>query len=159
MIATTLLSSGALLVTDYRCTSSRHDRPFAEQHTGFTIAYVRCGSFGCRTRGEAFELVRGSFLIGHPGDEYTCTHDHVVGDECLSFQLADPLIDALGDAHAWRSGALPPLPELVVLGELAQAAADGDAGLGLAEAGMWLASRFLGPARGSGPTATLYIMW
>lgn len=146
MAATTLLSSDALTVTDYRCSATRHDRPFAEQHAHFTIAYVRRGSFGCRTRGEAFELVRGSFLIGHPGDEYTCSHDHAVGDECLSFQLAAPLVDAIGAPRAWRSGALPPLPELVVLGELAQAAAEGITEIGLAEAGMWLASRFLGLA-------------
>lgn len=153
MTARLLLGSGAVRVTDYRCSASRHDRPFAEQHTSFTIAYVRRGSFGCRTRGEAFELVRGSFLIGHPGDEYTCVHDHAVGDECLSFQLAAPLVDAIGDAAAWRSGGVPPLPELVVLGELAQAAADGGAEIDLAEAGMWIASRFLGLATDKKPRA------
>ena len=32
-----------------------------------------------------FELVAGSILVGHPGVEYTCTHEHhVCGDECLS---------------------------------------------------------------------------
>jgi hypothetical protein len=34
-------------------------------------------------------------LIGHRGDEYTCTHDHHDGgDECLSLQLAPELVDA-----------------------------------------------------------------
>jgi hypothetical protein len=41
-----------------------------------------------------FELVTGSILVGHPGDEYMCTHDHhVCGDECLSFHLAPALAD------------------------------------------------------------------
>jgi len=31
---------------------------------------VRKGSFGYRTRGKSFELVAGSILVGHPGDEY-----------------------------------------------------------------------------------------
>jgi AraC family transcriptional regulator len=37
----------------------------------------------------------------------------------------------------------PPLPELVVLGELAQAAADGRSDVGLDEAGLLLAARFV----------------
>jgi AraC family transcriptional regulator len=43
------------------------------------------GSFGCRTRGRCFELVVGSILVGHPGDEFICTHDHVCGDEACHF--------------------------------------------------------------------------
>jgi hypothetical protein len=37
---------------------------------------VRRGSFGYRLRGVEYELVAGSILVGHAGDEYTCTHDH-----------------------------------------------------------------------------------
>ena len=62
--------------------------------------------------------------IGHPGSEYLCTHDHVYGDECLSFQLDESMLDAIGGhADVWRCGSLPPLPELVVMGELGQAVA------------------------------------
>ena len=83
-------------------------------------------------------------LIGHPGDEYTCTHDHVCGDECLSFFLEPELVDAIGDSAAvWQIGSAPPLPELMVLGELAQAAADGSSDIGLDEIGQVLASRFV----------------
>jgi AraC family transcriptional regulator len=146
--ATTLLQAGPMKIVDYRCDASRHETPFAEQHTSFTIAYVRRGSFGCRTRGEDYELVRGSFLIGHPGDEYICSHEHVVGDECLSFQLDGALVDAIGDVKAWRSGGVPPRAELIVLGELAQAVVDGEAEIGLDEVGLWLASRFAGLATG-----------
>jgi AraC-like DNA-binding protein len=105
---------------------------------------VRKGSFGCRTRGRFFELVAGSILVGHPGDEYTCTHDHVCGDECLSFFLAPELVEAIGDrSEVWRIGCAPPLPELMVLGELAQAAADGRSDVGLDEVGQVFASRFV----------------
>jgi len=108
------------------------------------VSYVRKGSFGCHSRGHFFELVAGSVLVGHPGDEYVCTHDHVCGDECLSFFLAPELVEAIGDrAEVWRIGSAPPLPELMVLGELAQAAADGRSDVGLDEVGQVFASRFV----------------
>jgi AraC-like DNA-binding protein len=73
-----------------------------------------------------------------------CTHDHVCGDECLSFYLSPELVDTIGDqADVWRIGAAPPLPELVVLGELAQAAAKGRSDIGLDEVGQMFASRFV----------------
>jgi AraC-like DNA-binding protein len=106
---------------------------------------VRKGSFGYRTRGQAYELVAGSVLVGCPGDEYVCTHDHhVCGDECLAFHLSPGFVDLIGgDRKTWRTGGLPPLAELVVIGELAQAAADGHSDVGLDELGMWFASRFV----------------
>ncbi|MGK3996812.1 helix-turn-helix transcriptional regulator [Sorangium sp. So ce1024] len=144
MVVTTLARRDAISVLDYRCSAGPGDTPFVEQHGGFSISYVRKGSFGYRVRGHAFELVAGSLLVGHPGDEYMCTHDHVAGDECLSFHLAPALVDAIGGRlDAWRVGGVPPLPELMVLGELAQAAAEGRSGVGLDEAGMLFAARFV----------------
>src|SRR5262245_26291458 len=97
MAATTLLRGDHLAVVDYRCTAGPGDRPFVEVHEGVSVSYVRAGSFGYSTRGASFELVAGSILVGHPGDEYLCRHDHHVrGDECLSIQLAPELADAIG---------------------------------------------------------------
>jgi AraC-like DNA-binding protein len=88
--------------------------------------------------------VAGSFLIGTPGTEFICTHDHVCGDECLSFFFAPELVEAIGErAGAWRVGATPPLAELMVLGELAQAAACGRSDMGLDEIGHLIASRLV----------------
>jgi AraC-like DNA-binding protein len=88
--------------------------------------------------------VAGSILVGFPGDEYVCTHDHACGDECLSFFLEPELVDTIGGrTEAWRVGAAPPLPELMVLGELAQAAVDGRSDIGLDEVGHVFASRFV----------------
>jgi AraC-like DNA-binding protein len=114
-------------VYDYRCSAGPGDRPFAEVHDRFSAAYVRKGTFGYQTHGRVFELVAGSLLIGRPGDEYICTHDHhVCGDECLSIQLTPDVAETTGvKPRSWYSGGLPPVPELVVLGELAQAAAEG----------------------------------
>jgi AraC family transcriptional regulator len=144
MAATTVLRCGSISVIDYRCTIGPADQPFVELHRDFSVSYVRKGTFGYRTRGESFELVAGSILVGHRGDEYICTHDHVYGDECLSFQLAQSLVETIGDGtEIWRSGCVPPLPELVVLGELAQAAAEGRSDLAVHEVGMLFAARFV----------------
>jgi AraC-like DNA-binding protein len=43
----------------------------------------------------------------------------------------------------WRTACVPPLPELMVWGELAQAAAEGYSDAGLDELGMLLAARFV----------------
>ena len=144
MTATTLLQQKSITVSDFRCSAGPDDTPFVERHRCHSVSYVRKGSFGCRTRGRFFELVAGSILVGHPGDEYMCTHDHVCGDECLSFFLTPELVEAIGDrAEVWQIGSAPPLPELMVLGELAQAAADGRSDIGLDEVGQVFASRFV----------------
>jgi len=144
MAATTILETSSLAVSDYRCAVGPGDPSFVEVHHGFSVSYVRRGSFGYRSRGRSFELVAGSLLIGHPGDEFVCTHDHVRGDECLTFRFAPERVETIGDAaEVWRKGCVPPLAELVVLGELAQAASEGRSELGLDELGMLLAARFV----------------
>ncbi len=144
MIRTTLLTHRAISVSEFRCTAVPGDKPFAEQFDCHSVSYVRKGSFGCQSRGRSFELVTGSVLVGFPGDEYVCTHDHVCGDECLSFFLEPELVETIGGRReAWRVGAAPPLPELMVLGELAQAAADGRSDIALDEIGHLFASRFV----------------
>jgi AraC family transcriptional regulator len=145
MAATTLLRCKSLSVIDYRCSAGPADEPFIELHGGFSLSYVRKGSFGYRVRGESFELVAGSIMVGHPGDEYMCTHDHhLCGDECLSFHLAPALVETIGDqTETWRTGCVPPLSELMVLGELAQAAAEDKSDIGLDEVGVLFAARFV----------------
>jgi AraC-like DNA-binding protein len=150
MPATVLFEPSSLSVIDYRCTATPADQPFVEHHTWFSLAYVRKGSFGCRTQGQSFDLVPGSLFIGFPRDEYVCTHEHhICGDECLSFSFAPEIADAVeGDAAAWRTGVLPPLAELMPLGELAQSAAACRNDLSLGEAGALLVSGFLGVVAG-----------
>jgi AraC-like DNA-binding protein len=152
MSATTLLQRPSITVSDFRCDAAPGDAPFVEQHRCHSISYVRKGSFACHSRGRRFELVAGSVLIGHPGDEYFCSHDHCSGDECLSFFLAPELVEAIGDrTEIWQVVSAPPLPELMVFGELAQAAADGRSDAGLDEIGHTFASRFVEVFSGRAP--------
>jgi AraC-like DNA-binding protein len=156
MTATTLLRRNSISVSDFRCSARLQEKPFVERHRSHSISYVRKGSFGYTSRGRLFELVPGSILVGHPGSEYICSHDHVCGDECLSFFLSPELVETIGgDVKIWQIGAVPPLPELMVVAELAQAAADGRSDVGLDEVGILLASRVVETASGRArkPTA------
>jgi AraC-like DNA-binding protein len=144
MSSTTLYQRPSITVSDFRCSAVPGDEPFAEQHRCHSISYVRKGSFGYRSHGQGHELVAGSVLVGFPGTEFICTHDHVCGDECLSFFLEPELVEATGEhGEAWQIGAVPPLPELMVLGELAQASASGSSDIGLDEVGHLLANRLV----------------
>ena len=146
--AITVFASPLLSVIDYRCSAGPGDRPFPELHMRHSISYVRQGSFGCLQHGQFHELIAGSALIGCPGDEYMCTHEHHGGgDECLSFQLTQAGLEALEDSAAercklWRTGWLPPLPPLMVFAELAQAVTRSEQEVGLDELGLLLVTRF-----------------
>src|SRR5262249_44768272 len=126
-----------------------------EWHGGYSVSYVRKGTFGYRVRGRSFDLVAGSTLVGRAGDEYLCTHDHVCGDECLAFRLPLEMIDSMTGERLWQSRGFPPIAELVVLGELGQAAYEGRSDVGVDEVGVTYAARFLeivaGKTRPRGP--------
>jgi AraC family transcriptional regulator len=146
--ATVLLERPSMTVFDYRCEVGPHDAPFPEVHRAHSVSYVREGSFGYRVQGKSHELVVGSVLVGHRGDEFVCTHDHVYGDRCLSFQLSPEQAEHLGRLDTWRAGAMPPLAELIVLGELAVAVAEGTSDVGIDEAGLLFTARFVELATG-----------
>jgi AraC-like DNA-binding protein len=137
----TVLRRGAITIFDFRCDVRAGDKPFAELHESMSVSYVRRGSFGYHARGKSYELAGGALLIGNAGDEFTCTHDHVHGDECLSFHLAPEIAEEIAAPPFWRAGVLPPLADFAVAGEVAQAAAGGRSHVGLDEAGLLLAHR------------------
>jgi AraC family transcriptional regulator len=139
---TTAFSSGGLSVVEYHCDSGPDDRPFAECHRVFALSFVRSGSFGYRQSKQTFELVAGSILVAHPGAEYTCTHDHSHGDECLSFEFSPALADALPPSRELRNTVVvPPASRLMVLSQLAEAAMADRSGLALDELAWLLLDR------------------
>jgi len=143
MATATVLTSGAVTVVDYRCDAGPGDVPFPESHDAYTLSYVRRGGFAYASRGRTFELVAGSFMIGHPGDEYICSHDHHLhGDECLSFHLTpEAALEVGAGADLWRTGGLPPAPELAIWAERAQAVVDGRADGSLEEIALLVSAR------------------
>src|SRR5262245_3914663 len=143
---TAVFESAPLSVYDYRCEAGPADRPFVEVHERHSVSYVRRGSFGCRTLGEAHELVAGAVMVGAPGREYTATHEHHgCGDECLSFKFS-PELAAEFDEKLWSLTRRPATPEVMVAGERAQAAAEGRATLSAEEAGLLFAAKVAGLA-------------
>ena len=73
--------------------------------------------------------------------------------------MTPEIVETIDDKrHIWRLGGLPPLPELMVIGELAQGAAEGRNDIGLDEIGLIFASRFVRspPATSAAPRAHLH---
>lgn len=145
MQVTVLHSSPSVSVLDYRCDAKPSDESFDERHVRFSLSFVRSGTFGYHALGAQYDLVAGSVLVGSPGDEYRCTHDHHgERDECLSFQFPDDIEDTFETSvAAWRTGAIPPVSTLMVLGELAEQTGSGRTRLGLDEVALLFAARFL----------------
>ncbi|HXZ53702.1 MAG TPA: AraC family transcriptional regulator [Burkholderiales bacterium] len=150
MRVTTIHEGPGLSLYDARCDARPGEKPCIEVFRRHSLAFVRRGSFGCRTRGASHELVAGSVLVGRPDQEYVATHEHHgCGDECLSLKLSPELAESLGAAEAaWELGRVPPLAPLMVLGELAQAAAAGGSDIGADEAALLFAHRFAALAGG-----------
>ena len=95
-------------VADLLCTSGPRDRPLEEQHSQVSIAVVIAGSFQYRRAGgsRTGELMTpGSVLLGNPGQNFECGHEHGTGDRCLSFSYAPDCFDAIAaPAGAGRGG-------------------------------------------------------
>jgi AraC family transcriptional regulator len=144
VLLTTVAETSVLRVMRYRCTAGPEDEPFGEAHAADSLSYVRAGVFGYHPRGRSYQMSAGSILIGRNDDEFSCSHEDGCGDECLSFQFSNGFIEELVRAGAWRSIALPPLPRLVGLGELAVAAIDGTRDVDLHEIGIVMASHAAG---------------
>jgi AraC family transcriptional regulator len=62
-----LLEEQEISVSHCCCSATRNDPVLTEVHRDFSFAYVRRGSFGCRTRGKIYELVPGSLFVGSRG--------------------------------------------------------------------------------------------
>lgn len=155
MAATIIFQNADLKVTDYRCEAGPADIPFAEAHDNFSAAFVRKGSFGYRHRGRAFDLVAGSVLLGHPGDEYICTHEHhACGDACLSFKLSHSYAEMVGGEKAiWQAGSVAPHASLMVLGALGEAVAEGRSDLGFDEIGLMFTAAIARHIAGRAPVS------
>lgn len=144
MAGHTVQKTGSIQVVDYRCERGPDAAPALECHDRTSLAYVRAGTFGYRPGRMTCEMVAGSTLVGRAGDDYVCTHDHLCGDECLAFMLSPEAVETLGGPKgAWESRGVPPVRELAVAGELAQAAASGRGDMDAEEAGLLYAATFL----------------
>ncbi|HEY3455750.1 MAG TPA: AraC family transcriptional regulator [Bryobacteraceae bacterium] len=92
LAARTLARGDGWTVQDIICTSGTKDRSFAEQHQLFSVAMVLAGSFQYRgsnpANGHGELMTPGSMLLGNPGQNFECGHEHATGDRCLSFHYS-----------------------------------------------------------------------
>lgn len=93
-----LASGTGWRVEDVVCTSGPHDRPFEEPHDGMCIAAVTRGTFRYRSSLGSAVFAPGALLLGNHGYCFECSHEHGVGDRCLSFQFAPPFLEAVASA-------------------------------------------------------------
>ncbi|HEY4013969.1 MAG TPA: AraC family transcriptional regulator [Polyangiaceae bacterium] len=102
--------AGALF--DARCRAGRRDRPYPETHGGWTIAIVRRGAFDYRAgaTNQKHSLRSGWLLLGAPGADFECSHDHDGGDDCFALALGEGLIEDVASATPGCKGPIFPRP-------------------------------------------------
>jgi len=71
-------------ICEFMCHAGTDDRPFEEQHDGFTIAAVLDGVFTYRSESGRELLHPGALLLGNHGRCFECGHEHSSGDRCIS---------------------------------------------------------------------------
>ena len=144
------------IVEDVVCTSGPRDRPFEERHERASVAIVLSGTFQYRSAAGSELMTPGSLLLGEPGQSFECSHEHAVGDRCLSFHYTPELFERLAvEASGRASFGVPRLPPLRALSSLvarARAALAGSADLSWEEIGVQLAARAVQLATGAPPS-------
>jgi AraC family transcriptional regulator len=127
-----LLASGrGWTVEEVVCTAGPCDPPFEERHELVCIAAVTSGVFQYRSSQGSATLAPGALLLGNEGSCFECSHEHGVGDRCLSFHFMpkyfEDVVAAIpGVRHAaFTVPRLPPSTSLLPLIAAAETAEDG----------------------------------
>jgi AraC family transcriptional regulator len=130
-----LASETGWRVQDVVCTSGPRDRPFQERHDGVCIAAVTHGTFRYRSTLGSAVLAPGALLLGNHWRCFECSHDHGIGDRCVSFRFApeflEKVVAAIPGARrtSFTVPRLAPNPAtLPILAAAETARDDGDAG-------------------------------
>ena len=149
-----VLQREAIEVYDYRCSAGPGDRPFAELHE-VLLACLRAQRQLRLPRARAGLRAGGRLDPGRPSRRRIRVHPRPPRLRrrmpVLPADAGDGWRPSAPRPRTWRVGGLPPLPELMVLGELAQAAAEGGSDVGLDEVGLLLVARFVEVVSGEKP--------
>lgn len=154
-LTTRLLAAGSgWRVNDVVCTAGPRDRPFEERHHAVCIAMVTHGTFQYRSTTGRAVLSPGALLLGNDCHCFECSHEHGVGDRCLSFQFApefvEPIVAAVPGARRISFGVprLPPDPAMLPIFAAAEAARDDGDAAAFDELALRLASAVCGTLAG-----------
>ena len=145
MSRTTLLERRRISVSDFRCTAGPGDKPFAEQYRLPLDLLCPQGQFRLPLPRHVFtNWWRDRCWSAIPATNIPAPMTtSAATNACRSSWIRNWWKRSATRTDIWRIGSAPPLPELMVLGELAQAAADGSSDIGLDEIGQMFASRFV----------------
>jgi len=121
-IAAKVLAAGnGWEAADLVCTAGPHDRPYEEQHSGWSIAVVIRGSFKYHSnRGDAV-MSPGALLLGNCGECFECSHPHASGDRCVAFHYEPELFDRWR-VPGFRIPRVPALQQIAPWAAMAQLA-------------------------------------
>ena len=105
---------------DVVCTSGPKDRPFTEIDRFVSIAVVASGTFNFRSAHGSVLLAPGSLLLGNANSEYECSHEHTVGDRCISFHFEPHFFQSVAETlgvewKEFRTHRIPPVPAMLAL--------------------------------------------
>jgi AraC family transcriptional regulator len=94
-------------VSDVICTAGPNDRTFEEQHSQVCIAVVVAGSFQYQSSSGRELMTPGSLLLGNVGQYFQCSHEHAVGDRCVSFTYEPRYFESLAAEVGMRIQSSP----------------------------------------------------
>ncbi|MCC6554486.1 MAG: helix-turn-helix transcriptional regulator [Polyangiaceae bacterium] len=114
-----LAEARGVRLSDVVCGLGPRDGVFPEVHERACVAVVREGGFVYRTSTGSSVLSPGWIMLGRPGDEYECRHEHGSGDRCLLVELEGELLDEAAGPAGLVVPALPPCPGLEAMVRLA----------------------------------------
>lgn len=150
----TLARGDGWSVSEVVCTLGPLDRPFEERHSSVSIAIVASGTFQYRSHRGRDLMTPGSLLLGAPGRNFECSHEHGTGDRCIAFSYSVEFFDRIGAAPEFRAMRIPPLRALSPLIARASAAFQGPAATSWEELATALAARAVQLDRGPGHEAS-----
>jgi AraC family transcriptional regulator len=110
----TLASGAGWTIHEVVCTAGPDHAAFEEQHTQTSVAVVLSGTFQYQSSTGCELMTPGSLLLGNPGDSFACSHQHGVGDRCISFHYSDELRDEfqLSEEPRFKIPRIPPIRSL-----------------------------------------------
>lgn len=110
---TRLLAAGeGWKVCDVICTAGPGDRAFEEEHSDISIAVVVSGTFQYWTSTGRELMTPGSILLGNIGEPFSCSHDHGIGDRCVSFHYSAGFGEQAGIDSKQRLFCVPRIPAI-----------------------------------------------
>jgi AraC family transcriptional regulator len=100
-------------VHEVMCDSGPRDRPFEEQRDNCSLSLVLGGTFQYRSSLGRALMTPGAVLLGKAGECFECSHEHGVGDHCISFRYSPQYLDALkAPMQIFDVPRIPPLRSL-----------------------------------------------